>query len=126
MRLRPVVKSKEFSAQPIIVPAINPFSRMGLKTRAPGAAARETPTATWDELVAFRAKAMEQGYQSIATAALVAWEWLQREEHIFGAFDIKHCRPKERSDSVASFTRRPARKDGGRYLTRVARSCSPN
>lgn len=87
-------------AQEKIVPANNPFSRMGLKSRSPGKAARETPTATWDELQAFRTKAVELGYQSIATAALVGWEWLQREEHIFGAFDIKHYRPKERPDSV--------------------------
>lgn len=87
-------------AEEKIVPSINPFSRMGLKTTAPGAAQRETPTATWDELVAFRAKAVELGYQSIATAALVAWEWLQREEHVFGAFDVSHYRPKERPNSV--------------------------
>lgn len=82
------------------VPAVNPFSRMGLKTRAPGQAARETPTATWDELVAFRATAVTRGFKSIATAALVTWEWLQREEHVFGAFEIEHYRPKERPNSV--------------------------
>lgn len=80
------------------VPAVNPFSRMGLKTRAPGQAARETPTATWDELVAFRATAVTRGFQSVATAALVTWEWLQREEHVFGAFEIEHYRPKERPE----------------------------
>ena len=73
---------------------------MGLKNRAPGTAPNETPTATWDELVTFRAKAIELGYSSIATAALTAWEWLQREEHVFGAFDIRHYRPKERPNSV--------------------------
>jgi len=82
------------------VPAINPFSRMGLKARAPGQAVRETPTATWDELVAFRAAAVDRGYRSVATAALVTWEWLQREEHVFGAFEIGHYRPKERPNSV--------------------------
>ncbi|MCP3384670.1 hypothetical protein NLM31_30285 [Bradyrhizobium sp. CCGUVB4N] len=82
------------------VPAVNPFSKMGLKTRAPGQPIRETPTATWDELVAFRVKASELGYRSVATAALVAWEWLQREEHVFGAFEIRHYRPKERPNSV--------------------------
>ena len=40
----------------------------------------------WEELVAFRATAKELGYGSVATAALVAWEWLQPEEHVFGAF----------------------------------------
>lgn len=73
---------------------------MGLKARAPGQAVRETPTARWDELVAFRATAIDLGYRSIASAALVAWEWLQREEHVFGSFDITHYRPKERPNSV--------------------------
>ena len=87
-------------AQGAKVPAINPFAQMGLKTRSPGQPARETPTATWDELVAFRRAAKELGYSSIATAALLSWEWLQREEHVFGAFEIKHYRPKERPNSV--------------------------
>jgi hypothetical protein len=82
------------------VPAINPFSRMGLKARAPNQPVRETPTATWEELVAFRRKANELGYRSVATAALLSWEWLQREEHVFGAFEISHYRPKERPNSV--------------------------
>ncbi|MCA6122124.1 hypothetical protein J6500_09505 [Bradyrhizobium sp. WSM 1704] len=87
-------------AQEKLVPAINPFSRMGLKARSPGMPVRETPTATWDDLVAFRKAAMRLGYASIATAALVTWEWLQREEHVFGAFEISHYRPKERPNSV--------------------------
>ena len=82
------------------VPLINPFSRMGLKTRAPGQPARETPTATWDELIAFRMAAKKLGYSSVGTAALLTWEWLQREEHVFGAFEISHYRPKERPNSV--------------------------
>ena len=82
------------------VPGVNPFSRMGLKVRAPGQAIRETPTATWEELLAFRATARERDFRSLATAALVSWEWLQREEHVFGAFEIGHYRPKERPDSV--------------------------
>jgi hypothetical protein len=87
-------------AQEKHVPATNPFSRMGLKARAPGQPVRETPTAIWEELVAFRAAARKLGYGSVATAALVAWEWLQREEHVFGAFEITHYRPKERPNSV--------------------------
>ena len=87
-------------AQETKVPQINPFSRMGLKTRAPGQPARETPTATWDELIAFRMAAKKLGYRSVGTAALLTWEWLQREEHVFGAFEISHYRPKERPNSV--------------------------
>ncbi|WP_128932598.1 hypothetical protein [Bradyrhizobium zhanjiangense] len=82
------------------VPAVNPFSRMGLRTRSPGQPVRQMPTATWEELVAFRSEAKRQGYHSLATAALLAWEWLQREEHVFGAFDISHYRPSERPNSV--------------------------
>jgi hypothetical protein len=87
-------------AQEKLVPASNPFSRMGLRSRAPGRPIRPTPTATWDELVAFRAAAKRLDYRSIATAALLSWEWLQREQHVFGAFDISHYRPSERPNSV--------------------------
>ncbi len=87
-------------AQEKIVPNVNPFAEMGLKKYGPGERPRETPTATWEELVAFRAKAVQLGYQSIATAALATWEWLQREEHLLGAFILSHYRPKERPNAV--------------------------
>jgi len=87
-------------AEQRLVPDLNPFAKMGLKKRARGEPVRETPTATWDQLQTFRAKAFELGYSSIATASLVAWEWLQREEHLLGAFDVKHYRPKEWPDAV--------------------------
>lgn len=87
-------------AQEKMVPASNPFSRMGLRSRAPGQPIRPTPTATWDELVAFRAAAKRLDYRSIATAALLSWEWLQREQHVFGSFDMSHYRPSERPNSV--------------------------
>ena len=87
-------------AEEAIVPADNPFAKMGLKKLAPGQKKTETPTATWDELLAFREAAVRLGYPSIATAALTAWEWLQREEHLFGAFEISHYRPNARPNSV--------------------------
>jgi len=31
---------------------------------------------------------------------LLTWEWLQRQEHVFGAFEISHYRPTERPNSV--------------------------
>ena len=77
------------------LPLVNPFSKMGLRSSD-----RETPTATYEELQAFRAKAVEMGFASLATAALLAWEWLQREEDIFGTFDVVHYRPKERPNTV--------------------------
>jgi hypothetical protein len=77
------------------VPAVNPFARMGLKSSN-----RETPTATYQELKAFRIKAREMGLISLATAALIGWEWLQRETDIFGSFDVMHYRPKDRPNAV--------------------------
>src|SRR5258708_5064559 len=61
------------SREEAIVPADNPFAKMGLKKFAPGQKKTEAPTATWDELVAFRMSAVKLGYASIATAALTAW-----------------------------------------------------
>jgi hypothetical protein len=77
------------------LPIVNPFSKMGLRSSD-----RETPTATFAELEIFRAKAVELGFKSLATAALLAWEWLQRAEDIFSTFDVTHYRPKERPSAV--------------------------
>lgn len=78
-----------------IVPALNPFSAMGLK-----GSTRETPTATWEHLVAFVRACDADGLASLGTAALVTWEWLQREEHVFGHFEVAHYRPKAHPDKV--------------------------
>jgi hypothetical protein len=77
------------------LPLVNPFAQMGLRSSD-----RETPTATYDELIAFRTKAAEMGLSSLATAALIGWEWLQRETDIFATFDVSHYRPKERANMV--------------------------
>ena len=77
------------------LPTVNPFASMGLISSG-----RETPTATFAELNAFRAKAVEMNLPSLATAALIGWEWLQREEAIFGVFDAAHYRPRERPNAV--------------------------
>jgi hypothetical protein len=77
------------------LPLVNPFAAMGLKSSD-----RETPTATFEELQAFRAKAIALGYPSLATAALIGWEWLQRSTDIFASFDVSHYRPKERPNAV--------------------------
>ena len=77
------------------VPVVNPFAQMGLQSSD-----RKTPTATYEELQSFRSKAIEMGLPSLATAALIGWEWLQRESDIFGTFDVSHYRPKERPDAV--------------------------
>jgi hypothetical protein len=67
------------------VPLVNPFAKMGLQ-----GSTRETPTATYEELVKFRTKAVELRLPSLATAALIAWEWLQRETDVFATFDVSH------------------------------------
>jgi len=77
------------------LPLVNPFARMGLRSSD-----RETPTATYDDLIAFRTKAVEMGLSSLATAALIGWEWLQREIDIFATFDVSHYRPKEHPNMV--------------------------
>jgi len=77
------------------LPLVNPFAQMGLRSSD-----RETPTATFEELQTFRTKAIELGLQSLATAALIGWEWLQRGEDIFATFKAEHYRPKERSNMV--------------------------
>ena len=82
-------------ANPGKVPLPNPFANMGIVSMS-----RETPTATYQDLQTFRPTAVEMGFRSLATAALVAWEWLQREEDIFATFDVAHYRPKERPNAV--------------------------
>jgi hypothetical protein len=99
----------------------NPFAQMGLESSD-----RETPTATYGELQAFRAKANEIGLPSLATTALIAWEWLQRERDIFGTFDVAHYRPKERTTRCAWCTKRRERKIGFRCSTTTASRSIPN
>jgi hypothetical protein len=77
------------------LPLVNPFAKMGLRSSD-----RETPTATYEELDIFRAKAAELGLSSLAAAALIGWEWLQRETDIFATFTVEHYRPKERPNLV--------------------------
>jgi hypothetical protein len=77
------------------LPLVNPFAQMGLVSSD-----AETPTATYEELKSFRAKAIEMRLGSLATASLIAWEWLQREVDIFATFDVTHYRPKERPNAV--------------------------
>jgi hypothetical protein len=68
---------------------------MGLQSTS-----RETPHATFAELATFRAKAIEMRYPSLATGALIGWELLQREAHIFVRFTADHYRPPSRPDHV--------------------------
>jgi len=62
-------------ANPGVFPLKNPFEKMGLVKGD----TRETPHATFEQLMIFRAKAIEMGYPSLATAAMMGWELLQRK-----------------------------------------------
>ena len=68
---------------------------MGLQSNS-----RETPHATFAELAAFRAKAIEMGYPSLAPGALIGWELLQREAHMFIRFVAEHYRPPSRPNVI--------------------------
>jgi hypothetical protein len=74
---------------------------------------RETPTATFAELQAFRATAIEMDSRRWPPPALIGWEWWQREIDIFGTFDVTHCRPKDRPNAM------PACQNGPTTMTQV-------
>jgi hypothetical protein len=83
-------------ANPGVFPLKNPFEKMGLVSGD----TRETPHATFDQLMIFRAKAIEMGYRSLATAAMIGWELLQRKAHIFIRFMADHYRPADRPNHI--------------------------
>lgn len=64
----------------------NPFAKMELETSGDG----KVPPATYGEYRFFVRKADALGYCSIGTAAMIGWEWLQREEDIFGTIAWTH------------------------------------
>jgi hypothetical protein len=66
--------------EPQVVPAVNPFEKAEVEVPKKG----QTVPATWEQTLAFVAAADDLGEWSIGTAALVAFLWLQREEHIVG------------------------------------------
>ena len=79
-----------YRKQTKLVPPKNPFERMGLQSNS-----RETPHADYDEMLRFRAKAVQMGYPSLATGVLIGWELLQRKAHIFIRFRSEHYRPAD-------------------------------
>jgi hypothetical protein len=83
-------------ANPGVFPLKNPFEKMGLIAGD----TRETPHATFEQLMTFRANAIEMGYPSLATAAMMGWELLQRKAHIFIRFEVKHYRPADRPNHI--------------------------
>jgi hypothetical protein len=79
-----------------VFPLKNPFEKMGLIAGD----TRETPHATFEQLTTFRAKAIEMGNPSLATAAMMGWELLQRKAHIFVRFEVQHYRPADRPNHI--------------------------
>lgn len=73
----------------------NPFARMGLVESA-----GTVPEASYDELLQAVAAADAVGMSSLGTAYMVAFEWLQRQEHLFNAFQLDHYRPKDHPNEV--------------------------
>jgi hypothetical protein len=78
-----------------VVPAANPFARMGLV-----ASAGTVTAATYGDLLAAVAQADAMNLHSLGTALMLTWEWAQREEHIFTAFMLPHYRPKDHPNKV--------------------------
>ena len=76
------------------VPA-NPFAHMGLVSHH-----RTVAAASYTDLVVAVAQADAMGLPSLGTAMMLTWEWLQREEHIFTAFEFAHYRPKDHPNEV--------------------------
>jgi hypothetical protein len=108
-------------ANPGKMPLSNPFAAMGLQSSK-----RETPTATFAELQAFRAKAIAMGHPSLATAALMAWEWLQRETDIFGTSMSRTIARRIGPAPPACCMKRPVRKCGRRCSTKQVPHSTPN
>ena len=103
------------------LPLVNPFAQMGLRSSD-----RETPTATFEELQTFRAKAVELGLPSLAIAALIGWEWLQRETDIFATFDVSHYRPKEHRNMVRVVDEKTKKESWIPLIDDAARRSTPN
>lgn len=82
-------------ATPNLVPQANPFARMGLDHSS-----AETVPASYDQLVAFEAKAAEMDEPVLAFVARAAWELLLRIEEICERFAWTHWRPTDRPDHV--------------------------
>jgi hypothetical protein len=76
--------------QPDRVPPINPFEKMGLHYKP-----KPTRPVTHDELVRFVTAADASGEQSLGTAAMIAFYWLQREIDILNRLSWVHYKPAD-------------------------------
>jgi hypothetical protein len=77
-------------SEPKAVPSDNPFQKMDLAYKA-----KTTRLFQYDDLQKFVAAADAAGEQSIGTAAMIAFFWLQREIDIIGRLAWSHFRPAD-------------------------------
>jgi hypothetical protein len=77
-------------SEPKAVPPDNPFQKMDLAYKA-----KTTRLFQYDDLRKFVAAADAAGEQSIGTAAMIAFFWLQREVDIIGRLAWSHYRPSD-------------------------------
>jgi hypothetical protein len=98
-----------------MVPFENPFAQMELSYGP-----KVTRAATYEELTAFVTAADALGHRSIGSAALVAFNWLQREEDIF-----LRLRRMTLQIACASSITRPASLLTYPFMTKMVRICGP-
>ena len=84
--------------KPKIVQFENPFDKMELSYNP-----KPTRPVTHDELVRFVKAADEAGENSLGTAAMIAYYWLQREEDIIGRLSWSHYHPSDAPDVARIF-----------------------
>jgi hypothetical protein len=78
-----------------LIPSANPFTKMEIDYKA-----KTTKLFSYADLKTFVAKADEMGEFSIGTAALIAFNWLQREVDIIGRLSWSRFRPADAPDFV--------------------------
>jgi integrase len=84
--------------KPKIVPWENPFDKMEISYDP-----KPTRPVTYDELIRFVKAADELGENSVGTAAMIAYYWLQREEDIIARMSWSHYRPVDAPDVARIF-----------------------
>ena len=84
--------------KPKIVPFENPFDKMELSYNP-----KPTRPVTHDELVQIVKAADEAGEDSLGTAAMIAYYWLQREEDIIERLSWSHYQPADAPDVARIF-----------------------
>jgi hypothetical protein len=84
-----------YREQPVLVPAENPFAKMGLLATDGG-----NEAATRAHLERFAAQCDLEDRPMMAVAAYLAFDWLQREVDVIGAISWSLYRPDDRPDSM--------------------------